>query len=101
MKYFLLSLVFSAAVLCIADSTVIQPITYGAPVVITVNLTPNEPIELPYGRTTTHMKITVPEGQRISIDGADVRGTYESNNQTRIVTVFDADRVTIQVEESK
>lgn len=84
-----------------ADSTVVQPITYAAPVSITINLTPNEPVSLPLMRDTRHMKITIPEGQRISVDGAEVRGVYESQDQIRLVTVFDADRVTINVEESK
>ena len=94
-------LVFEQASKCLADSTVVQPITYGAPVQITVNLTPNEPIMLPMLRETKNLKITVPEGQRISIDGAEVRGVFESEGQLREVTVFGADRVTIQVEESK
>lgn len=84
-----------------ADSTTIQPIEYAAPVSITINLTPNEPISLPLMRDTKHLKIAIPEGQRISVDGAEVRGVYESQDQIRVVTVFDADRVVIVVEESK
>ena len=103
MKKLLFIMVISIAAIAFADSTVIQPFTYGFPVTFNVDLTPNMPIPLPWGRNTKILQITVPEGQRISIDGAEVTGTvrYPDITQTLSVTVFDADRVTISVEETQ
>lgn len=92
--------IFTAAML-LADSTVIQPFTYSAPVQITVNLTPNMPITLPLMVGTTKCVVTVPAGQRVKLGEVEATGRVEVTAFPVTLDVFDADRVTVTVEESK
>lgn len=87
--------------LIFADSTVIQPITYGAPVKITINLTPNQPLALPLMVGTTHCRVIVPDGARVKVGEVEAKGTYDVPSLPATLDVYDADRVTVVVEESK
>ena len=93
-----------ASVACLwADSTVIAPITWSNPVRVRIDLTPNMPVPIPVIWGTTNFTLTIPEGQKVLIDGTEATGTLEmaTGAQQYILTVVDPDRVTVELEERR